>query len=56
MGVFLAAAIPDMKRTMSLTIVGVMAFNLLAGFFVNKDNLKDWIRWARWISPIKYGM
>ncbi len=55
MGLFIGTVVVNMKQALSLSVVAILGSTLLGGFFVNKENLHVWIRWARWVSPIKYG-
>ncbi len=55
MGLFISTIVVDMKQAMSMSVIAVLGSTLLGGFFVKKENLHVWIRWARWVSPIKYG-
>ncbi len=55
-GMLIGATIFNIKQAMTLSIVAVMGSTLLGGFFVARENLPDFIGWARWISFVKYGM
>jgi hypothetical protein len=53
-GTFIGAAIVDVKKALTMSVIVVLASILLGGFFINRENLPVWIAWARWISIVKY--
>ncbi len=55
MGLLVGAVVVQMKQALTLSVITVLGSVLLGGFFVARENLAVWIRWARWVSPIKYG-
>eukprot|EP01087_Luapelamoeba_hula_P002611 TRINITY_DN1228_c0_g1_i2.p1 TRINITY_DN1228_c0_g1~~TRINITY_DN1228_c0_g1_i2.p1 ORF type:complete len:769 (+),score=143.42 TRINITY_DN1228_c0_g1_i2:107-2308(+) len=53
LGLFISAVFMDMRQSLTITIIALLASVLLGGFFV--QGLPVWIAWARWCSFIKYG-
>lgn len=53
-GTLIGAAIVDMKKALTLSVIVVLGSILLGGFFINRENLPVWIAWARWLSIVKY--
>lgn len=53
-GTLIGAAMLDIKKATTISIIVVLSSILLGGFFISQQNLQVWVRWARWLSFIKY--
>eukprot|EP01087_Luapelamoeba_hula_P007905 TRINITY_DN1945_c0_g1_i1.p1 TRINITY_DN1945_c0_g1~~TRINITY_DN1945_c0_g1_i1.p1 ORF type:complete len:724 (-),score=171.23 TRINITY_DN1945_c0_g1_i1:51-2222(-) len=54
LGLLISAYFMDVKQGVTFTVIVVLISILLGGFFIARQNLRDFIAWARWISFIKY--
>jgi ABC-type multidrug transport system permease subunit len=53
-GLLIGATMLDVKKALTVSVIVVLSSILLGGFFIRQENLRPWIRWARWTSFIKY--
>jgi ATP-binding cassette subfamily G (WHITE) protein 2 len=53
-GLAIGAAVVQMKKALTISIIIVLSSVLLGGFFLKSSTLPVWIAWARWLSVIKY--
>lgn len=53
-GTLVGAVMTDIKKATTISVIIVLSSILLGGFFISQENLREWVRWARWISFIKY--
>jgi ABC-type multidrug transport system permease subunit len=53
-GLFIGATVLDIQKAITLSIIVVLSSVMLGGFFIRQSNLRPWVRWARWISFMKY--
>jgi ABC-type multidrug transport system permease subunit len=53
-GTLIGAAIIDVKKALTISVITVLGSILLGGFFISRENLPVWIAWARWVSIVKY--
>jgi ABC-type multidrug transport system permease subunit len=53
-GLLIGATVLDVKKALTASIIIVLGSVLLGGFFIAQENLRVWIRWARWTSFMKY--
>lgn len=51
-GLFIGAAIYDLQKALTIMTVFTLFLMLLGGFFV--ENIPDFIKWGKFISPFKY--
>jgi len=55
LGMTLCAGAPTVAVAMALTPMVGIPLMLLAGLFVNSGSIPDYIIWAKYLSPFKYG-
>jgi ABC-type multidrug transport system permease subunit len=55
LGLFAAASFPNLTIALMSVPMLVLPFMIFAGLFVNLATLPVWIRWFKWLSPMKYG-
>ncbi len=53
-GLLIGATVLDVKKALTASVIIVLGSVLLGGFFIAQANLREWIRWARWTSFMKY--
>eukprot|EP01104_Vermistella_antarctica_P013164 TRINITY_DN3949_c0_g2_i1.p1 TRINITY_DN3949_c0_g2~~TRINITY_DN3949_c0_g2_i1.p1 ORF type:complete len:818 (+),score=162.59 TRINITY_DN3949_c0_g2_i1:127-2580(+) len=54
-GFTITTIIMDIKKATTLATVSFLASMLLGGFYVDLSDMAVWLRWAQYISPIRYG-
>lgn len=54
-GLLISVIIPKMEVAMALVPVLVIPFMVLGGFFVNTNNVPDYLKWIEYVSMFKYG-
>lgn len=55
LGLCLSAASPTLQIAMALGPALFIPLMLLGGFFINSGSIPDWLIWAKYFSPFKYG-
>lgn len=54
-GLLLSVIIPSLELAMALIPVVVIPLMVMGGFFVNSDNIPDFLKWIEYISMFKWG-
>ncbi|KAL6042921.1 Broad substrate specificity ATP-binding cassette transporter ABCG2 [Balamuthia mandrillaris] len=54
LGLLITTVWVDVKEALVIASVSILGLMLLGGFYISPENMPVWIRWARWISFIKY--
>lgn len=55
MGLWAACSFKALEIALALVPVMILPLMMFSGLFVNLDDVPAWIRWFKWVSPIKYG-
>ena len=55
LGLLLGSIITDEKSIATAAPIVLIPFVVLSGYFKNTGTIPEWIGWAQYISPFKYG-
>ena len=55
-GLFVGCAVNNPNASTALVNTAVLPFIIFGGFFVNLDDVYDWIGWMQYLSPIRYAL
>ena len=53
-GTFISSLFKRAETAVLMVPVIIMPLMILGGFFANSDGVPHWIRWAQYVSPIRY--
>lgn len=54
-GLLVSALIPKMEVAMAIAPVVIVPLMVMAGFFVNQNNIPVYLIWIEYVSMFKYG-
>jgi len=54
MGMLISAAETNPKKALTVVSILVLGSMLLGGFYVDPDNIPDWLSWIQWLSFVRY--
>ena len=54
-GYFLASIVPFLEMLVDITPVIIFPLILVSGLVINTNDLKFYLKWLEYISPLKYG-
>lgn len=54
-GIFLSAAMVDLRKTTALLTVSSLFFMMAGGFFVEADIIPEWLQWLQYVSFFRLG-
>lgn len=56
LGILIGAVMPSPEAAMTAASAFILPFILFSGFFVNTEDMQDWISWLSWLSWVKYAI
>jgi ABC-type multidrug transport system ATPase subunit len=54
MGLFLACIFTDVSIALAVAPMVILPLMMVSGFFLNPDSFPVYLKWAQWLSPMKY--
>ncbi|GAB5354528.1 hypothetical protein AAMO2058_000126200 [Amorphochlora amoebiformis] len=54
LGMLISASQTNIKKALVAASILILFSMLIAGFYVNSDNIPTWLRWIEWLSYLKY--